>query len=81
MSGTAAGTTTTGATATADAGVIGAARTVGAAPAGAGAAGGADAVSVRLAAVFLPAPLPRDSRIAFWDPDGETLPHSAVADA
>ncbi|MFJ5772936.1 SNF2-related protein [Streptomyces sp. NPDC093094] len=26
------------------------------------------AVPVRLAAVFLPAPLPRDSRIAFWDP-------------
>ncbi|WP_077797508.1 DEAD/DEAH box helicase [Streptomyces sp. JHA26] len=24
----------------------------------------------RLAAVFLPAPLPRDGRIAFWDPDG-----------
>ncbi|WP_413759521.1 SNF2-related protein [Streptomyces sp. MMBL 11-3] len=35
---------------------------------------GADAapgVSVRLAAVFLPAALPRDGRIAFWDPDGE----------
>ncbi|MDQ0773455.1 superfamily II DNA or RNA helicase [Streptomyces aurantiacus] len=29
-------------------------------------------VSVRLAAVFLPAALPRDGRIAFWDPDGET---------
>ncbi|WP_019985082.1 MULTISPECIES: DEAD/DEAH box helicase [unclassified Streptomyces] len=81
MSGTAAGTTTTGATATADAGMIGTARTAGAAPAGAGAAGGADVVSVRLAAVFLPAPLPRDSRIAFWDPDGETLPHSTGADA
>ncbi|MFJ3336343.1 SNF2-related protein [Streptomyces sp. NPDC086766] len=31
----------------------------------------ADAVSVRLAAVFLPAPLPRDGRVAFWDPEGE----------
>ncbi len=29
-------------------------------------------VSVRLAAVFLPAALPRGGRIAFWDPDGET---------
>ncbi|MCX4904219.1 DEAD/DEAH box helicase [Streptomyces sp. NBC_00878] len=29
-------------------------------------------VSVRLAAVFLPAALPRDGRIAFWDPDAET---------
>ncbi|MFJ3231881.1 DEAD/DEAH box helicase [Streptomyces sp. NPDC086787] len=27
-------------------------------------------VPVRLAAVYLPAPLPRDGRIAFWDPDG-----------
>lgn len=27
--------------------------------------------SVRLAAVFLPAPLPRESRVALWDPDGE----------
>ncbi|MFI8947278.1 DEAD/DEAH box helicase [Streptomyces sp. NPDC053750] len=26
-------------------------------------------VPLRLAAVFLPAPLPRDGRIAFWDPD------------
>ncbi|MFE1023706.1 SNF2-related protein [Streptomyces sp. NPDC058818] len=26
-------------------------------------------VPVRLAAVFLPAPLPRDGRIAFWDPE------------
>ncbi|MER5408834.1 SNF2-related protein [Streptomyces sp. NPDC002769] len=31
-------------------------------------------VPVRLAAVFLPAPLPRDGRIAFWDPDGGPLP-------
>ncbi|MFF8593602.1 SNF2-related protein [Streptomyces sp. NPDC015220] len=36
--------------------------------------GAADAVSVRLAAVFLPAPLPRESRIAFWDPEGEVWP-------
>ncbi|MET7473284.1 DEAD/DEAH box helicase [Streptomyces sp. NPDC005648] len=34
----------------------------------------AAAVPVRLAAVFLPAPLPRDGRIAFWDPDGGPLP-------
>ncbi|AKZ59030.1 putative helicase [Streptomyces ambofaciens ATCC 23877] len=27
-------------------------------------------VPLRLAAVFLPAPLPRDGRIAFWDPEG-----------
>ncbi|NEB07801.1 hypothetical protein G3I32_02700, partial [Streptomyces coelicoflavus] len=27
-------------------------------------------VPVTLAAVFLPAPLPREGRIAFWDPDG-----------
>ncbi|WP_326764978.1 DEAD/DEAH box helicase [Streptomyces sp. NBC_01591] len=36
-----------------------------------------DASAVRLlrcAAVFLPAPLPRDGRIAFWDPDGGPLP-------
>ncbi|MFF7788582.1 SNF2-related protein [Streptomyces sp. NPDC007991] len=31
-------------------------------------------VPVRLPAVFLPAPLPRDGRIAFWDPAGEPLP-------
>ncbi|WP_327691920.1 MULTISPECIES: DEAD/DEAH box helicase [unclassified Streptomyces] len=36
---------------------------------------GAEAsVPVRLAAVFLPAPLPRDGRVAFWDPDGGPLP-------
>ncbi|WP_371663499.1 DEAD/DEAH box helicase [Streptomyces sp. NBC_00280] len=29
-------------------------------------------VPVRLAAVFLPAPLPREGRIAFWDPEGDT---------
>ncbi|MFV8186717.1 SNF2-related protein [Streptomyces sp. AF1B] len=31
-------------------------------------------VPVRLAAVFLPAPVPRQGRIAFWDPDGGPLP-------
>ncbi|MFJ1962268.1 DEAD/DEAH box helicase [Streptomyces massasporeus] len=31
-------------------------------------------VPVRLPAVFLPAPLPREGRIAFWDPEGEPLP-------
>ncbi|WP_373465826.1 DEAD/DEAH box helicase [Streptomyces sp. V3I8] len=35
--------------------------------------GAAPDVSLRLAAVFLPAALPRGGRIAFWDPDG-TLP-------
>ncbi|MFJ8464712.1 DEAD/DEAH box helicase [Streptomyces swartbergensis] len=35
---------------------------------------GERAVPVRLPAVFLPAPLPRDGRIAFWDPEGEPLP-------
>ncbi|MCI3271316.1 DEAD/DEAH box helicase [Streptomyces cylindrosporus] len=36
--------------------------------------GAGDSVPVRLAAVFLPAPLPRDGRLAFWDPDGGQLP-------
>ncbi|MFF9173042.1 SNF2-related protein [Streptomyces sp. NPDC014793] len=31
-------------------------------------------VPVRLASVYLPAPLPRESRIAFWDPEGGPLP-------
>ncbi|MFH8932929.1 DEAD/DEAH box helicase [Streptomyces griseosporeus] len=31
-------------------------------------------VPVRLAAVFLPAPLPREGRVAFWDPDDQPLP-------
>ncbi|MFD4259224.1 SNF2-related protein [Streptomyces sp. NPDC058534] len=39
--------------------------------------GPAPSVPLRLAAVFLPAPLPRDARIAFWDPgqrqDGDTF--------
>ncbi|MFI6494094.1 DEAD/DEAH box helicase [Streptomyces sp. NPDC050564] len=34
----------------------------------------ARSLSVRLAAVFLPAPLPREGRVAFWDPDGDVLP-------
>ncbi|MER7572283.1 DEAD/DEAH box helicase [Streptomyces sp. NPDC126514] len=34
----------------------------------------ADSVPVRLAAVFLPAPIPREGRIAFWDPDDDPLP-------
>ncbi|MFJ7076862.1 SNF2-related protein [Streptomyces sp. NPDC098781] len=33
-----------------------------------------EAVPVRLAAVFLPAPLPREGRVAFWDPAGAPLP-------
>ncbi|MFJ8535404.1 SNF2-related protein [Streptomyces sp. NPDC093591] len=33
-----------------------------------------EAVPVRLAAVFLPAPLPREGRMAFWDPEGGPLP-------
>ncbi|MET8450605.1 DEAD/DEAH box helicase [Streptomyces sp. NPDC005209] len=40
-----------------------------------------EAVPVRLAALYLPAPLPRDGRIAFWDPDGGPLPSLADADA
>ncbi|MFI8090657.1 DEAD/DEAH box helicase [Streptomyces sp. NPDC086080] len=40
--------------------------------AGPGAAGGGTDVPVRLAAVFLPAPLPRDGRIAFYDPESGT---------
>ena len=35
--------------------------------------GAGTSVPVRLAAVFLPAPLPRDGRIAFWDPEGDPL--------
>jgi superfamily II DNA or RNA helicase len=35
--------------------------------------GAGESVSVRLAAVFLPAPLPRDGRFAFWDPAGGSL--------
>ncbi|GAA3788570.1 DEAD/DEAH box helicase [Streptomyces chiangmaiensis] len=31
-------------------------------------------VPVRLAAVFVPAPVPRQGRVAFWDPEGGSLP-------
>lgn len=34
----------------------------------------ADHVSVRLAAIFLPSPLPREGRMAFWDPEDGPLP-------
>ncbi|MGW4435568.1 SNF2-related protein [Streptomyces sp. NPDC004596] len=34
-------------------------------------------VPVRLASVYLPAPLPREGRIAFWDPEGGPLPAGA----
>lgn len=37
-------------------------------------------VSVRLAAVFLPAPLPREGRVAFWDPADGPLPTTADAE-
>ncbi|MFF3204610.1 DEAD/DEAH box helicase [Streptomyces sp. NPDC002962] len=37
-------------------------------------------VSVRLAAVFLPAPLPREGRVAFWDPADGPLPTAAHAE-
>ncbi|MCX4786025.1 DEAD/DEAH box helicase [Streptomyces sp. NBC_01221] len=34
---------------------------------------------LRCAAVFLPASLPRDGRVAFWDPDGGPLPEQATS--
>ncbi|MFI5820787.1 SNF2-related protein [Streptomyces rishiriensis] len=37
-------------------------------------------VCVRLAAVFLPAPLPREGRVAFWDPADAPLPVAADAE-
>ncbi|MET8569891.1 SNF2-related protein [Streptomyces sp. NPDC004783] len=37
-------------------------------------------VPVRLAAVFLPAPLPRHGRIAFWDPEGGPVTGPAGTD-
>ncbi|MGW0870657.1 DEAD/DEAH box helicase [Streptomyces sp. NPDC002740] len=37
-------------------------------------------VSVRLAAVFLPAPLPREGRVAFWNPADGPLPTTADAE-
>ncbi|MFF8322202.1 SNF2-related protein [Streptomyces bobili] len=39
----------------------------------------AEPIGARLAAVFLPAPLPREGRIAFWDPDEDALPDAAPA--
>ncbi|WKE73731.1 DEAD/DEAH box helicase [Streptomyces sp. WP-1] len=45
--------------------------------AGSRTASAGDPVPVRLAALYLPAPLPREGRIAFWDPDGEPLPAAA----
>ncbi|MFD9390674.1 DEAD/DEAH box helicase [Streptomyces sp. NPDC060000] len=44
------------------------------------AAAGPGSVSVRLAAVFLPAPLPREGRVAFWDPADGALPGAADAE-
>ncbi|GHD01546.1 helicase [Streptomyces violarus] len=41
---------------------------------------GEPTVPVRLPALFLPAPLPRDGRIAFWDPEGEPLPTGDAED-
>ncbi|MBV2355673.1 DEAD/DEAH box helicase [Streptomyces sp. J2-1] len=43
----------------------------------AGDATAADTVPLRLACVFLPAPLPRDGRLAFWDPEGTPPPDPA----
>ncbi|MDX3794278.1 hypothetical protein, partial [Streptomyces acidiscabies] len=37
-------------------------------------------VPSRLAAVFLPAPLPRAGRVAFWDPADGPLPAGDVTD-
>ncbi|MDL5204620.1 DEAD/DEAH box helicase [Streptomyces sp. ALI-76-A] len=39
-----------------------------------------ESVPLRLAAVFLPAPLPRDGRVAFWDPEDGEVPaaHSEI---
>ncbi|MFE9452413.1 DEAD/DEAH box helicase [Streptomyces sp. NPDC006739] len=39
---------------------------------------GEQSVPVRLAALYLPAPLPREGRVAFWDPDGAALPDGAA---
>src|SRR5689334_18885490 len=35
-------------------------------------------LSTRLAAVFLPAPLPREGRMAFWDPEDGPLPEASA---
>ncbi|MEU0970962.1 ATP-dependent helicase, partial [Streptomyces sp. NPDC005917] len=40
----------------------------------------ADGVPPRLAAIYLPADLPRQGRIAFWDPEGAPLPGTATED-
>ncbi|MET9501946.1 DEAD/DEAH box helicase [Streptomyces sp. NPDC006622] len=40
----------------------------------------AEPIGARLAAVFLPAPLPREGRIAFWDPEDGPLPDPAHGD-
>ncbi|AOR31305.1 helicase [Streptomyces fodineus] len=45
-----------------------------------GSAQGGNPVPARLASVYLPAPLPREGRIAFWDPDGGPLPAEAHGD-
>ncbi|GGQ78444.1 DEAD/DEAH box helicase [Streptomyces flaveolus] len=42
--------------------------------------GAVPSVPARLAAVFLPAPLPRDGRIAFWDPEGGPVTGAAPED-
>lgn len=44
----------------------------------AGPPGDGEAVPLRLAAVYLPAPLPREGRIAFWDPDDGPGPPEAA---
>ncbi|MFF9813574.1 SNF2-related protein [Streptomyces sp. NPDC014006] len=40
----------------------------------------AEGLPVRLAALFLPAPVPRDSRVAFWDPDDGPLPEQTAGE-
>ncbi|MFJ9199084.1 DEAD/DEAH box helicase [Streptomyces flaveolus] len=42
--------------------------------------GAVPSVPARLAAVFLPAPLPRDGRIAFWDPESGPVTGAAPED-
>ncbi|MFF7235173.1 SNF2-related protein [Streptomyces collinus] len=45
-----------------------------------GTPGTGNPVPVRLASVYLPAPVPREGRVAFWDPDGGPLPGTATED-
>ncbi|MFF5023676.1 SNF2-related protein [Streptomyces collinus] len=45
-----------------------------------GTPGTGNPVPVRLASVYLPAPVPREGRVAFWDPDGGPLPDAATED-